>query len=155
MNNLLQLCEKDTIKNRVDFVAPMYIPEVWYRVEHLITKGLSRGEDVLTPQEIYHRLAIGEMTLWTIQQGNVLKAIALTEVGRFYDGDVCFIYLVSGINLHTWMSDLHDAIYQWAKENGCRKVKALGRPGWKKFYKQQGWRIESYEYSIAVQDILH
>jgi len=155
MSDLLEQQDNVTIKNQIDFVAPVYIPEVWVQVEALLTRGLSKGEDLLTLPEIYHRLAMGEFILWTVQQEKVLKAVALTEVGAFHDGHVCFIYLLSGYDMETWITDLHEAILGWAREAGCRKVKALGRPGWKKYYKQHGWGIEHYEFSIPVHGAMH
>lgn len=155
MNKVFHLSGEDTVNNQIDFVAPMYIPEIFYRVEDMLCTGLAKMEDMLSLAEIYHRLACGEMILWTVQRDHELKGIALTEVGAFLDGQVCFIYFVTGDDILTWMEELHEEIVTWAQTHGCRKVKALGRPGWKKFYKNFGWHISAYEYALPIKNVMH
>jgi hypothetical protein len=155
MDNLLEQSEVDTINNKIDLVAPIYIPEVWWRVRDMVEYGLNKMDDVMELPELYHRLACGEMLLWTVQRDDELVGVALTEVGLFATGRVCFVYLVAGQGIYDWADDLHDEVLIWAQTHGCQKIKALGRPGWKKFYKDKGWKISAYEYALPINCNLH
>jgi len=141
--------------NKIAYVAPIHIPTIWYEIEPMLIEGLKRTDDIITKEVIYHKLAVGEFLLWTVQQEGKLVGLALTEVGLTQNGAICYIFFVTGKGMKSWFEDLHDNILAWALHHHCVKMKALGRIGWLKFYKQKNWQVKSVEYSYTIADKLH
>tara|TARA_R110000737_G_scaffold162072_2_gene189945 strand:- start:540 stop:977 length:438 start_codon:yes stop_codon:yes gene_type:complete len=107
------------------------IDEVWPHVEPLIADALERSSQH-TSKDIYNDLQTGNCHLWVADHvrdgilGVMVTYLVTTELAR-----ICRIFLCVGEQRRRWIHHL-GGVEDWARENGCKSVIAVVRPGWEK-----------------------
>lgn len=143
------------LNNRVEPIAPAFIPEIWPGVRQFIIDALECSADDISLEEVYHRLACGMFQLWLVHQEDKLIAAFVTELVLSYGKRVCHIWLLGGTGMPSWLSDAQNAVEVWARSEHCLKLQAHGRLGWKSFYKSQGWNMDYVSFSKSLKTNLH
>ena len=95
------------------------------------------GENSLT--DILALIVNERMQLWAIQSGPLLFAFGVTELKRYGQMSICRIVLWAGHSLEQHKYAVGD-IEQFALEQGCSVVEWVGRPGFEKPMKEQGYK---------------
>lgn len=84
----------------------------------------------LLPAELWADIAAKDRQLWVLERGNEVQAAILTSVtpDRHY---TCEVTHAAGQNRTEWQH-LWPAIEHWAREIGCKRIRATARPGWER-----------------------
>lgn len=114
-------------------VDPARVNEMWPHVKDKIKAaiertGLSAFEDV--EAEVLN----GAQLVWIAWEGEVLAA-ATTKLSR----NVCVLVACAGYDRERWLP-LFAKIEQYAKDEGCTKMRIFGRKGWTRVL--DGYRVE-------------
>lgn len=106
------------------------ISALWARVEPMIARGLGSEE---TTDQVLECLLLKLAQLWTVMEGDDLKAVVVTEICILKDGSkVCNVWAAAGSGINRWLGYMA-TIEAWAKENGCRAVVVdRARIGWRR-----------------------
>ena len=113
-------------------------PKAWPLVEKWVVAALKRGKANQTAQEIRERLASRAMQLWLAWDGQKAHGCCITELENGARGKTCTLVVVDGIQFKRWQP-LTETIKAWARENGCTRLEASGRPGWERMAAKDGW----------------
>lgn len=114
------------------------------RLDSLRDLSSSLLEDLLTSLELEgtHGLADVEMALsqgsaqlWLSEDG---QGAAVTEVNTYPSGLMRARIWLSAGKLDSVLS-MDEAFSDWARELGCEEIELLGRRGWARVLKEQGW----------------
>src|SRR6187551_448615 len=108
-------------------VDPQMVGRVWFRVRGLIAAALIRGNGDTTIEEIEKDLASGLMLLWLGVDGIEIISACITQLT---DG-VCTLVAYGGRREDHLMQTIED----YARDEGCKKVRVLGRKGWARVLK--------------------
>src|SRR6187551_2208994 len=100
-------------------VDPQMVGRVWFRVRGLIAAALARGSGDTKIEEIEKDLASGLMLLWLGVDGIESISAGITQLT---DG-VCTLVAYGGRR------------EDYARDEGCKKVRVLGRKGWARVLK--------------------
>lgn len=76
------------------------------------------------------------LQLWVVTDDRVV-AFATTRITT--DGAV-EIPMCAGEQREAWQGDLLDTITAWGAENGAKRIRIIGRPGWAAFLRSKGMR---------------
>lgn len=98
----------------------------------MIDSGLAVCDELM-PGDILDRIANGRMLLWIAiddDGGNIIAAMT-TELVRMRSGLVCWMCQCGGDRMQDW-SRFHVKVEEYARAEGCVKVRIKGRPGWEK-----------------------
>jgi hypothetical protein len=79
------------------------------------------------------------MQLWAVRQDGRTRGVVCTEVYDTASGKTCAIPVVAGEGFDEWWS-LIRVIEAWARERGCVRLEGVGRPGWDRKLRHDGWR---------------
>ena len=79
------------------------------------------------------------MQLWAVRQDGRTRGVVCTEVYDTASGKTCAIPVVAGEGFDEWWS-LIRVIEAWARECGCVRLEGVGRPGWDRKLRHDGWR---------------
>jgi hypothetical protein len=104
---------------------------VWNRVTPILSRvPLDPG---MTLDRVKQDLEAGDSQLWTIWRGEQIEAAWTTRIQTDPDGSIyCLAWMCAGDNVSDWIH-LSQAMEDWARDLGCKDVRVVGRPGWKKF----------------------
>ena len=136
---------------RSTLVAPDTIGYIWPQVEKFIHSAFETeiGDD--TEADVVAMLGRGEAQLWIAHNGAGIKAAAISRMAVMPNGKkVCFYVACGGKDIAEW-EDCIDDIEKYAQKHGCDKARATGRPGWKKIFKERGYK----EPFIVLEKVLN
>jgi hypothetical protein len=106
-----------------------------------LARVLSRGGagHGITERAVRAMVRQGLAQRWQASDGSVIVSQLRSEPG----GDVCDLWLAEGTLAP--LLELHEEVCAWARDQGCRKMRIIGRPGWQKVlsgYDQTGVVLE-------------
>lgn len=113
------------------------IADVWPHVEAMLRLAVHRT-GLNTEADVRRSILDGSALLWVAWDGKVIKGVAVTEINETASGRVCLIGYVSGKNLPEWFH-LKDAIFEYARSEKCAKMRIIGRKGWLRRLKNEGF----------------
>jgi hypothetical protein len=111
-----------------------YWAEAWALLEPAAARN-----GLYTRQSVFDDLMKGNLQLW-VAESDVMTIAVVTEVADYPAGRHCFIVLMGGQELDRHLQFL-DVLERWAKECGCVRIVASGRPGLAR--KLKGYRAGS------------
>ena len=110
-------------------VLPDELDSLWPKIEHLIERGLKRGNGGYSAADIRRAIARRKKQLWL---GVPDAGWALvTQLDLYPAGKVCHIFLLAGRMPRGWQTILFH-VEQWAKSEGCKAIELRGRIGWRR-----------------------
>lgn len=104
---------------------------VWDRVEPILARvPLEPG---MSLEQVRKDLCTADAQLWTVWLGPEIEAAWTTRVQKDPDGSLyCLAWMCAGQNVSHWIH-LTSHMEDWAREMGCKDIRVVGRPGWKKY----------------------
>lgn len=139
-------------------VIPIYPEEIdkyWGLVEFLIAEALKYGGSYADLSHVKADLKKDTMQLFImygVDDDGESKVFGCCTTRIFgnpnYDelqGCIC-----TGKKQHLWVDELIATLERFAKDNGCKRLNMLGRPGWKKIVDKHGWKVKHYQYQKEI-----
>jgi len=65
--------------------------------------------------------------------------VVVTEIIKRKHGKVCHVYIVTGRQMSKWQH-LISRVEEFAKDEGCKMMELIARPGWQKVYNNHGYK---------------
>lgn len=109
-------------------VAPDRVHEFWPHVSDLIHRAIRRT-NLSHSQDIDFDVLNGDGLLWIAWNGSAVEAAATTSLIETDAEKVCVLTACGGKDMHRWL-DLLGQIEDYAKAEGCSRVRIFGRKGW-------------------------
>jgi hypothetical protein len=107
------------------------------RLARVLSRG--GGGHGITERAVRALVRQGVAQRWEASDGSVIVSQLRSEPS----GDVCDLWLAEG-SLEPLL-ELHQEVCAWARDQGCRKMRIVGRPGWQRVltgYEQTGVVLE-------------
>ena len=114
-------------------VAPELLDQVWPRIAPFIKKSVLRGTYV-DYSETERRVFLGNHQLWVVADGNEFLAAGITSLEHANGYLNCRIIALGGKQMKRWFH-LFPAIEQFARDEGCKVIRVMGRKGWTRLLK--------------------
>lgn len=114
-------------------VDPKKVDEVWPHVRHFIQEALKRG-DLGLFESLEADVLWGDALLWLAWDDPNIEAAAVTQLVRTEQGTVCMIHACGGSRHRRWIG-LIEKIEAYAKAEGCKATRLMGRRGWQRVLK--------------------
>ncbi len=122
------------------------VKEAWVDAGKYVWEAMSRNGRY--PVEfLYKACCDGKMQLWTVHDGDELKAVCITEILQYPAMQVLSIIVLTGEDREVWTHHA-DFLKHKAKEWGCQRLEAWARPGWSRVLKD--WR---HTHSLLEVDV--
>ena len=113
------------------------LEKVWGVVEKDIKNALAYSSQLTDSDFVYDLLKKDKFHLWILWDRkqklttNKYFGVVVTELIKRKFGKVCHIYIMTGRQRHKWQH-LISKIEDFAKEEGCKMMELIARPGWQK-----------------------
>jgi hypothetical protein len=82
--------------------------------------------------DIVHGVMAGSLQLWPTENGALV-----TEILTYPRKRVVNVFLGGGDMQE--LTDMHETIIEWAREQGCTAARLSGRDGWRRAFRPHGW----------------
>lgn len=118
-------------------IDPARIDEFWPYAEPLIRQAIERT-NLSAFEDIERAVRKGHQLVWLAWNGQDIEAAATTQL---YHG-ACIVTACGGVNRERWLP-LFEKIEQYAKDEGCTKMRIYGRRGWERV-------LDGYETKYVI-----
>jgi hypothetical protein len=124
-------------------VDPKRVDEFWPHVSSLL-KAACRRTELNAFADIEADVLSGRSLLWLAWNGRTIEAAAATILINSEIGKVCIITVCGGSELKRWLG-LINQIENYARDEGCARVRIFGRQGWLR-------ALDGYEAKHIIMD---
>ena len=113
------------------------LDKVWSMVEKDIKSALAYSSQLTDSDFVFDLTKQGKFQLWVLWDkkqkitANKYFGVVVTELIKRKFGKVCHIYIMTGRQRHKWQH-LISEVENFAKEEGCKMMELIARPGWQK-----------------------
>ena len=113
------------------------LEKVWSLVEKDIKSALAYSGQLTDSDFVFDLAKEGKFQIWVLWDKEQKKTeqkyfgVVVTELIKRKFGKVCHIYIMTGRQRHKWQH-LISEVENFAKEEGCKMMELIARPGWQK-----------------------
>jgi len=131
--------------SRVELICvdPACIHEIWPHVRELL-RAACRRTALNAFADLEADILSGRSLVWIAWNGRAIEAAAATSLTPSDIGRVCVIALCAGRGMTRWLK-LIERIEDYAKDEGCARIRVFGRKGWLRV-------LEGYEAKHVILD---
>ena len=147
------LAKKPSIKQGVEilWIKPKELDRYWSLVQFMITEGLQFDGNPMDVDRMRNFIATGEYQLFMMfgsDDGEKHKVFGcfITRILGLPKFKQVEVILLRGEKRELWQKEAAKMIEKLGKDNGCKRVAVLARPGWKNFLEPFGWKVKRYLY---------
>ena len=121
------------------------LDKVWSMVEKDIKSALAYSGQLTDSDFVYETAKQGKFQVWVIWDKNEkittnkYYGVVVTEIIKRKHGKVCHVYIVTGRQMSKWQH-LISGIEKFAKEENCKMMELITRPGWQRVYNNHGYK---------------
>ena len=121
-------------------VGPRDIADAWPLAYPLIATVCRRPSSTWEPRSVLVSVLKGEAMLWLAMGEKGCEAVLMTRIldikgEKLFHIDLFIAEKMARVIQH------FDAIKQWAKQQGCTRIRLMGRRGWER---RLGWKVQSH-----------
>ncbi|MEW8073595.1 MAG: hypothetical protein AB2826_24550 [Candidatus Thiodiazotropha sp.] len=127
------------------------IQYAYSHIKEVIEKVRDKGPGCPSFEKVYKSLEDKTMQLMLVLEGTAIKATAITEFEPDGENKVLRVVTLQGEEMNHWLDDFVAAIDKYAKSENCSHVEIIGRKGWQKIFKQNGFQTEAVIIRRLVQ----
>lgn len=109
-------------------VPPQEARTVWPRIEKWIDAAMRRG-DLGLSKSVKDDVLWGRALIWLVWNKPTLIGAVVTQVSEVESGKVCTLVACGGDGVLNALP-LLSTIEHYAKKEGCRSMRVMGRRGW-------------------------
>lgn len=125
---------------RLEGIPVTGLSQVWGEVQPLIAKVIPYTGGRQNEKTLADALLNRDMQLWVIRNGEGIKTAFVTQIVNFPTGLKVAEYIVlGGEDADAWLA-LQAEVEEWARAQGCYVMQVVGRPGWEKMLKKNGFK---------------
>jgi hypothetical protein len=124
-------------------VDPSLVKDVWPHARALVKSAIDRT-DLCNFVDVEREVLGGLQLLWLAWNGTAIEAAAVTQLVLIGDRKICILVACGGRDRERWLP-LIAGIEQFARNEGCRAVRIIGRKGWQRI-------LADYRANYVVMD---
>jgi len=121
------------------------LDKVWSLVEKDIKSALAYSGQLTDSDYVFETAKEDKFQVWVIwdkkekQTSDKYFGVVVTEIIKRKHGKVCHVYIVTGRQMSKWQH-LISRVEEFAKNEGCKMMELIARPGWQKVYNNYGYK---------------
>ncbi len=117
-------------------MAPLdTVPTIWARfgVGDMFREHEAKAEGHWTADWLYSEIMGEGLQLWlVVDPDEKIRAALVTDITPYRNGfKTCLVTVIVGSEPRSWIK-LRHVLEDWARDQGCVKIEAIGRVGWKR-----------------------
>jgi len=136
----------------VSAILPQDIEYVWSDIEDYMRGAAKYTHGRFEVEDIKNDLTKNRIQqLWIAYDDKVYGAV-ITEIMEYPRMRVLVMHFTGGVELPKWKADMLELLQRFARDNGCKTIESIGRAGWKKVFKNDGFKSNTMFYELPVEN---
>ena len=119
----------------------------WQTAKAMLTPALDRSDEAWP--DVESELSADTMQLAAVVDGQRLLAVVVTRSALTIRGEVLELYLCGGIEMRRWLSPFAEWLKRAARDAGMIGVRIIGRLGWERALKDNGFVVTAIVLEAA------
>ena len=126
---------------------------VWPRVKEYFAMAAEYTYGRFTANDIRSRLKNSPtQQLWIAHEGEEVYGFVITQPLDYPQLRALVMHFTAGKELDKWKEPMLAQMKEYAVNNGCDLIESLGREGWAKVFKDDGYKKLYTWYQLPVGD---
>ena len=134
---------------KAQIVQPEDVEYVWYKVEPILARAVSRSEGELKTNDILNFVIEGDMQLWIVAENKEIIAALVTQIITYPQKRILRLVSLAGEDFNKFKHFL-DMVQSFAIQKGCTALELWGRKGWKKLLPE--WNSKYIVYTKDIKE---
>lgn len=135
---------------KVHAVLPEDVAAVWPYIEGYMQDAADYTKGRYTADDILGLLANGYV-LWIAREDSVIKGAVVTCLNQYPRKRFLCLAFCGGDDGFTWKSDMLRTLQGWAKDTDCDGIEGLGREGWERIFRLDGYMPGLRNFELPVE----
>ena len=144
---------KQIIKNDIEVlpIIPSKVEDIWSLVHFMIAEALVYSGKYAEPNDIKELLLSGDNQLFLIfgsegEESNKVYGVVTTRIFKNPNFKELQGLICTGQKMNLWEDKLIQMLETFGKLNGCKRIIALMRPGYKKVMPKYGYKVKHIKF---------
>lgn len=135
----------------VSIVLPEDIDLIWGHVEKYMKAAARYTHGRYEVDDIKYHVQGGRVQqLWIAYTDDKVYGAVITEIMEYPRMRVLVMHFTGGVELPLWKDDMLALLRRFAKDHECKVIESIGRAGWKKVFKEDGYKSNTMFYELPV-----
>ncbi len=126
------------------------IAKVWPEVEGYMRDAASTTNGKYDPNDILELVFTGHV-LWIAFDDSGIKGAVVTCLNQYPRKRYLCLAFCGGDDGYTWKSDMLRTLQSWARDTECDGIEGLGRIGWERIFKLDGYVPGLRNFELPVE----
>lgn len=135
----------------VSIVLPEHYDNVWQSIHEYMEGAAKYTHGRFNVEDIKYRLYNSNQQLWIAYDDKVYGAV-VTEIIDYPQMRALVMHFTGGIDLLSWKDEMLAMLREFAKDNHCKTIESSGRIGWKRVFKDDGFKSKFMFYELPVKE---
>lgn len=136
---------------KVSLVRPEDYDNFWHLIKDYMEGAAKYTYGRFTVDDILHRIKTKPQQLWIAYDDKVYGAV-ITEISQYPQMKSLVMHFTGGIELPKWKDEMLALLRLFAKDQGCKTIESFGRTGWKRIFKNDGFKSQFMFYELPVEE---
>lgn len=140
---------------RVSMVPKDLLHTCWGQIEGYLAKAAEYTYGRYTVDDIKDCITDYDHDLWVAyrvtESGPIFYGAVVTEIAQYPRKKMLAMHFIGGIDGYRWKSPMLGTLRLWAKDNNCDGIESIGRLGWAKIFKDDGYTQLGAMYELPIE----
>lgn len=134
---------------QISLVLPEHYDVIWPHIHAYMEGAAKYTYGRFEAEDIKENLKTKEQQLW-IAFNDYIKGAVVTEIIQYPRMRTLVMHFTGGKELQSWKQPMLNILQKYAKEKGCDVIESMGRSGWSKVFKDDGFKPRLTYYELPV-----
>ena len=125
---------------KVSMVPPEYVVECWEHVKGYLAGSIQYTYGRFELEDILTAITDHDHQLWVAFDEERDYGAVVTNFMEYPRKKYVNLVFAGGVEGHRWKASMLELLQHWAYDNGCEGIESIGRPGWSKIFKHDGYK---------------
>jgi hypothetical protein len=127
---------------------------IWHRVKDYFADAAKYTYGRFTANDIRVQLKHSPtQQLWVAHEGEEIYGFVIAQPSEYPQLKALIMHFTAGRELPKWKDQMLKTIQEYAKNNGCDIIESLGRGGWGRVFKDDGFEKRFMFYELPVEAV--
>lgn len=127
------------------------LPTVWPQIIGYMRDAVSYTSGKYAVDDVLDLLHAGSRVLWIAYDDSGIKGAVVSCINQYPRKRYLCLEFCGGDEGYTWKSDMLRTLQRWAKDTECDGIEGLGRIGWERIFKLDGYVPGLRNFELPVE----
>jgi hypothetical protein len=135
---------------KVTAVPPKHVDNCWSDIVGYMAEAAKYSGGRYALVDIHEAVKEKGHVLWVAYDFSGIKGAVVTDFSIYPRKKFLLLEFIGGEEGLEWKDVMLETLQNWARDTECNGIESIGRPGWSKIFKEDGYEMKGYFYELPV-----